>query len=60
MTNPRPMVTELPMQLPLCEIDSEKSTLEESLIRWSNFCVENSEKMIKEAAIKLFAVNLNF
>lgn len=57
MTNPRPMISELSMQVPACEIDSEKSMLEETLMRCSNFSVDNAEKTIKESAIKLFAVS---
>lgn len=57
MTNPRPMVTELPMQIPLCELDSDKSQLEETLIRYSTFNVDNSELVVKETATKLFAVS---
>lgn len=56
MTNPRPMMTELPMQMPVCDAESERSGLEELLIRSSNFKVDNAEKNVKETAIKLFAI----
>lgn len=57
MTTPKPLVTELPMQIPLCDMDSEKSELEESLIRYANLQVDGAEKQMKEIAIKLFAVS---
>lgn len=57
LTTPKPMVSELPLKLPVCDIEAEQSQLEESLIRHSNFDVIDSEKTFKEHAIKLFAVN---
>lgn len=51
------MVMELPMQMPMCDLDTEKTQLEESLLRCANFQMENSEKQMKEIAIKLFAVS---
>lgn len=57
MTHPRPMVAELPLQMPLSEMDTERSTLEDSLLRNSIFQTDNSEKHIKESAIKLFAMD---
>lgn len=57
LTTPKPMVSEIPIQLPLCDIESEQSQLEESLIRYSNFKADDSEKYLKENAIKLFAVS---
>lgn len=56
MTTPRPMVQELPLQLPLCDLESEKSLLEDSLLRASIMSVDNAEKTVKETAIKLFAL----
>lgn len=56
MTNPRPMVQELRMQLPLCDIEVEKSELEDTLMRASLMQMENAEKVQKEMAIKLFAL----
>lgn len=58
MTTPKPLVTELPMQIPLCDMESEKSQLEESLIRNANLQVDGAEKSMKEIAMKLFAVIL--
>lgn len=57
MTHPRPLVAELPLQMPLAEMESERSILEDSLLRNSIFQTDNSEKHIKESAIKLFAMD---
>lgn len=57
MTRPRPMVAELPLQMPLSDMDSERSILEDSLLRNSVFQTDNSEKSLKESAIKLFAMD---
>ncbi|EDW60517.1 WD repeat and HMG-box DNA-binding protein 1 [Drosophila virilis] len=56
MTNPRPMLQELRMQLPLCDIELEKSELEDTLLRASLMQLEGAEKLQKETAIKLFAL----
>ncbi|XP_017473483.1 PREDICTED: WD repeat and HMG-box DNA-binding protein 1 [Rhagoletis zephyria] len=56
MTNPRPMTQELTMQLPICDVEVEKSELEDTLVRASIMSIENPEKTIKETAIKLFAL----
>lgn len=56
LTSPKPMISEIPMQLPLCDIESEQTQLEESLVRFSSFKAEDAEKNLKENAIKLFAV----
>ncbi|KAM7345136.1 chromosome transmission fidelity 4 [Cochliomyia hominivorax] len=56
MTTPRPMVQELPLQLPLCDNESEKSALEDSLLRATIMSMDNADKNIKETAIKLFAL----
>lgn len=57
MTTPKPLVTELPMQIPLCDMESEKSELEESLIRYANLQADGAEKQMKEISMKLFAVS---
>ena len=59
MTTPKPLVTELPMQIPLCDLEAEKSELEESLLRYANQHADDAEKQMKEIAIKLFAVSNN-
>lgn len=56
LTTPRPMINELPVQLPLCDIDAEQTQLEESLVRYGNFDIDDSETKLKENAIKLFAI----
>lgn len=57
VTTPKPIVQELPMQIPLCDMDSEKSQLEEQLLRVASMDVANAERQMKEVAIKLFAVS---
>ncbi|KAJ6644470.1 WD repeat and HMG-box DNA-binding protein 1 [Pseudolycoriella hygida] len=56
MTTPKPLVTELPMQIPLCDMESDKSELEESLLRNASLLIDNSEANLREIAIKLFAI----
>lgn len=57
MTNPRPMLQELPLRMPLCDLDSEKSEIEDALLRASLMSsMEGSSRIIKETAIKLFAL----
>ncbi|XP_059614227.1 WD repeat and HMG-box DNA-binding protein 1 [Phlebotomus argentipes] len=56
LTSPRPVVMEIPLQMPLCEIEAEKSTWEDALVRQAAFAVENREKLMRETAIKLFAL----
>ncbi|GAB0095032.1 WD repeat and HMG-box DNA-binding protein 1 [Sergentomyia squamirostris] len=56
LTSPRPIVAEIPLQMPLCEIDAEKSAWEDALVRQAAFNVENREKLMRETAIKLFAL----
>lgn len=56
VTHPRPMINELSMQMPLCEIETEKSKFEDDLIRNSIFTVDAGQKSVQEAALKLFAV----
>lgn len=57
VTTPRPMINELPMQIPFCELDTEKSQLEETLFRAANFKMASSDDVVKKAALKLFAVS---
>lgn len=58
LTAPKPIVQELPMQIPVCDLDTEKSQLEEQLLRYASMDVTNAERQMKEVAIKLFAVCL--
>lgn len=55
-TTPRPMVNELKMQLPACDIENEQTQLEEELVRYSTFDVDGAEKILKENALKLFSL----
>lgn len=57
VTHPRPMVSELAMRMPLCEIETEKSQWEDDLIRSSVFDMDAGGKAGQEAALKLFAVS---
>lgn len=59
LTNPRPIVREIDYSLPLCYMETEKSKLEEALVRAVSFDIEPSEKMIVEKGLKLFASALN-
>lgn len=55
---PRPVLTELPLQPPFVELDTEKAQLEANLFMWSNLKVDGTEKKFKETALKSFAVIL--
>lgn len=55
-TTPKPMVSELNMQLPLCDMEADQTQLEDTLIQNSTFNIDDAEKNVKEVAIKLFAV----
>lgn len=57
MITPKPMVSELTMQIPLCDLESEKAQMEESLLRYVNMQADNSERLMKSMAMKLFAVS---
>lgn len=59
LTNPRPFVREFNYALPMCYMETEKSKLEEELIRATNFNIESSEKTIVEKGLKLFSSALN-
>lgn len=59
LTNPRPIVREVDFLLPLCYMETEKSKLEETLVRATNFSMDLSEKVIVESGLKLFSSALN-
>lgn len=59
VTMPKPIVQDLAMRLPLCDMESEKAQLEEQLLRVAGMEVANGERVMKEVAIKLFAVRVN-
>jgi hypothetical protein len=52
-TNPRPIVREVDYALPLCYMETEKSKLEETLVRATSFSMEASEKTVVESGLKL-------
>ncbi|CAG9796474.1 unnamed protein product [Diatraea saccharalis] len=56
VTVPKPIVAELPIQIPLCELDSEKSQYEEQLVRWAHTAADVDVKAARETALKLFAL----
>lgn len=51
------MVSELTMQIPLCDLESEKAQIEESLLRYANMQADNSDRLMKSMTMKLFAVS---
>lgn len=54
---PLPLLIEFPMQVPMCEVETAKTEMEEKLFRWCFFEAENPDKLFKETALKLFAVS---
>lgn len=56
-TTPLPLLIELPLQIPFCELETDKAQLEDKLFRWTYFETDQPEKTFKETAIKLFAVS---
>ncbi|XP_049875326.1 WD repeat and HMG-box DNA-binding protein 1 [Pectinophora gossypiella] len=56
LTVPKPIVAELSIQIPLCELDSEKGQYEEQLVRWAHTTSEVDVKTARETALKLFAL----
>lgn len=59
LTNPRPILREIDYSLPLCHMETEKSKLEEALIRSTAFEMDSSDKSTVEKALKLFSTALN-
>lgn len=57
VTAPRPILIELPLQTLLCELSTDKAQLEEMLFRCTQNDADETEKMLKESALKLFAVS---
>ncbi|KAJ8735714.1 hypothetical protein PYW07_007334 [Mythimna separata] len=55
-TAPKPIVAELSIQIPLCEMDTEKSQYEEQLVRWAHTTADVDVKTARETALKLFAL----
>lgn len=59
-TVPRPLINIFKIEMPLCDMDSEKSQLEERLLSCKVMDVMDSRRIIKEETIKLFAVSSAF
>ncbi|KAF9801546.1 hypothetical protein SFRURICE_015040 [Spodoptera frugiperda] len=55
-TAPKPIIAELTIQIPLCEMDTEKSQYEEQLVRWAHTTADVDVKTARETALKLFAL----
>ncbi|KAL0901352.1 hypothetical protein ABMA27_006631 [Loxostege sticticalis] len=55
-TAPKPIVAELPIRIPLCELDSEKASHEEQLVRWAHCAADVDVKAAREVSLKLFAL----
>ncbi|KAJ2948140.1 hypothetical protein O0L34_g9942 [Tuta absoluta] len=56
VTAPKPIITELPLQIPVCELDTEKGQYEEQLVRWAHSTADVDVKTARETALKLFAL----
>ncbi|XP_053687150.1 WD repeat and HMG-box DNA-binding protein 1 [Sabethes cyaneus] len=56
LTNPRPIPMNANFQHPMCEMDSEKGTLEDELVRSIYLKGDEADKILKETAVKLFAL----
>lgn len=59
LANPRPLVREIDYVIPLCYMETEKSKLEEELIRATTFSIDSYEKTVVEKGLKLFTSALN-
>ena len=59
LVNPRPIARELEFTLPLCNMESEKSKLEDSLIRSDIFDMDSANKTLVEKGLKLFSTAMN-
>lgn len=53
---PRPTMCEVPLEAPFAELSTEKGQMESSMFTWSTLQIPNTEKKLKEAALKTFAV----
>ncbi|XP_050091209.1 WD repeat and HMG-box DNA-binding protein 1 [Anopheles aquasalis] len=56
LTNPKPIPMEVKFTLPICDPDSEKDCLEDELVRSLYLKVNDADKVLKETAVKLFAL----
>ncbi|KAL3269048.1 hypothetical protein HHI36_008131 [Cryptolaemus montrouzieri] len=53
---PRPTMCEIPLEAPFAEMPTDKSQMESSLFTWSTLNILDSEKKLKETALKTFAL----
>ncbi|XP_055625021.1 WD repeat and HMG-box DNA-binding protein 1 [Toxorhynchites rutilus septentrionalis] len=56
LTNPRPVPLSVKFQQPMCDVESEKGTFEEELVRSIYLKCDEAEKILKETVTKLFAI----
>ncbi|XP_058464750.1 WD repeat and HMG-box DNA-binding protein 1 [Malaya genurostris] len=56
LTNPRPIPMNANFQQPMCDVDFEKGTLEDELVRSIYLKSDEADKILKETAVKLFAL----
>lgn len=56
LTNPRPIPLSVGFQQPMCDVECEKGTLEDELVRSIYLKSDEADKILKETAVKLFAV----
>uniref|UniRef100_A0A182NHX9 Uncharacterized protein n=1 Tax=Anopheles dirus TaxID=7168 RepID=A0A182NHX9_9DIPT len=57
LTNPIPIPLEVKFSIPMCDMDSEKECLEDELVRSLYLKVNDADKLLKETAVKLFALS---
>ncbi|XP_044753645.1 WD repeat and HMG-box DNA-binding protein 1 isoform X1 [Coccinella septempunctata] len=53
---PRPTMCEVPLEAPFAEMTTEKGQMESSMFTWSALEIPNTEKKLKETALKTFAL----
>ncbi|XP_050076148.1 WD repeat and HMG-box DNA-binding protein 1 [Anopheles maculipalpis] len=56
LTTPRPVPMEVKFTLPMCDLDSEKESHEDELVRSLYLKANDADKLMKETAVKLFAL----
>ncbi|XP_053663398.1 WD repeat and HMG-box DNA-binding protein 1 [Anopheles marshallii] len=56
LTTPKPVPINVSISLPMCDPESEKDRLEDDLVRSLYLKVDDTDKLMKETAVKLFAL----
>ncbi|XP_049291296.1 WD repeat and HMG-box DNA-binding protein 1 [Anopheles funestus] len=56
LTTPKPVPINVRFILPMCDPESEKESLEDELVRSLYLKVDDADKLMKETAVKLFAL----